>query len=70
MQDPVGAGQPEQVAEDAAARWLALPNVVAVGGSWLAPAAEVERGEWDAITERARRAMQRLGGGDDTEGTR
>lgn len=48
------------IAEDAVARWLALPNVVAVGGSWLAPAAEVERGDWDAITDRARRAMARL----------
>ena len=58
------------IAEDAAARWLALPNVVAVGGSWLAPAAEVERGAWDAITARARRAMQRLGERADREETR
>ncbi len=37
--------------------YLALPNVVAVGGSWLAPAADVAAGRWDAITERARAAM-------------
>lgn len=37
--------------------YLALPNVVAVGGSWLAPAAEVAAGDWAAITARARRAM-------------
>jgi 2-dehydro-3-deoxyphosphogluconate aldolase/(4S)-4-hydroxy-2-oxoglutarate aldolase len=37
--------------------YLALPNVLAVGGSWLAPAADVQAGRWDAITERARRAM-------------
>ena len=58
------------IAEDAAARWLALPNVVAVGGSWLAPAAEVDRGDWDAITGRARRAMERLGAHPDTEEAR
>lgn len=48
------------IGEDAIGEWLALPNVVAVGGSWLAPAAEMERGDWAAITARARRAMQRL----------
>jgi 2-dehydro-3-deoxyphosphogluconate aldolase/(4S)-4-hydroxy-2-oxoglutarate aldolase len=37
--------------------YLALPNVVAVGGSWLAPAADVAAGRWDAITERAASAM-------------
>ena len=48
------------IAEDRIAAWLEQPNVVAVGGSWLAPAAEVERGAWDAITERAKRAMAGL----------
>ena len=38
--------------------YLALPNVVAVGGSWLAPAALVRAGDWAAITERARQAIQ------------
>lgn len=37
--------------------YLALPNVLAVGGSWLAPPAEVAAGAWDAITGRARRSM-------------
>jgi len=37
--------------------YLALPNVVAVGGSWLAPAADVASGNWDAITGRAHKAM-------------
>ena len=37
--------------------YLALPNVVAVGGSWLAPAADVAAMRWDAITARAERAM-------------
>jgi 2-dehydro-3-deoxyphosphogluconate aldolase/(4S)-4-hydroxy-2-oxoglutarate aldolase len=37
--------------------YLALPNVVAVGGSWLAPNADVEAGDWQTITGRARHAM-------------
>ncbi|MBI1209445.1 MAG: bifunctional 4-hydroxy-2-oxoglutarate aldolase/2-dehydro-3-deoxy-phosphogluconate aldolase [Azospirillum sp.] len=40
-----------------AAEWLALPNVVAVGGSWLTPAADIRAGNWAAITERAHRAI-------------
>lgn len=45
--------------------YLALPNVVAVGGSWIAPAAEVAAGAWSRITERAREA-RRLAGLDPT----
>ena len=37
--------------------YLSLPSVVAVGGSWLAPPAEVAAGAWDAITSRAKRSM-------------
>lgn len=44
------------IGEDNAAEWLAVPNVTAVGGSWLTPVAEVQAGRWDAISERARRA--------------
>ena len=40
--------------------WLAQPNVVAVGGSWLTPAADVRAGAWDAITERVRRTLSQL----------
>ena len=40
--------------------YLALPNVVAVGGSWLAPAADMEAANWQAITGRAKRAMDAL----------
>lgn len=43
--------------------YLALPNVVAVGGSWLAPAADVAAGNWDAITGRAQKAMALIKGG-------
>ncbi len=49
--------------EQNAADWLAQPNVVAVGGSWLTPAAEVAAGQWDAITTRAARSTERLAGG-------
>jgi 2-dehydro-3-deoxyphosphogluconate aldolase/(4S)-4-hydroxy-2-oxoglutarate aldolase len=48
------------ISEEQTAAWLKLPNVLAVGGSWLAPADEVARGDWDAITTRARRAMAAL----------
>ena len=44
------------------AAYLALPNVVAVGGSWLAPAGDVESGNWKAITARASRAMALITG--------
>ena len=34
---------------DLARDYLALPNVFAVGGSWVAPRALVESGDFDAI---------------------
>ena len=40
--------------------WLALPNVVAVGGSWLAPPEDVRACAWDAIRTRAAAAVARL----------
>lgn len=40
--------------------YLALPNVLAVGGSWLAPPAEIRAGNWPAITARARLATVSL----------
>lgn len=39
-----------------AAEFLALPNVVCVGGSWLAAPALMREGRWDAITQLAREA--------------
>lgn len=48
------------VGEDNFADWLELPNVSAVGGSWLAPSADIRAGNWSAITERARRAVTKL----------
>jgi len=50
------------ITEDNAAEWLAQPNVVAVGGSWLTPAAEIAASRWDAIRERAQRTRARLEG--------
>lgn len=39
-----------------AADYLALPNVVCVGGSWVAPPDAVRAGDWGRITELARAA--------------
>jgi 2-dehydro-3-deoxyphosphogluconate aldolase / (4S)-4-hydroxy-2-oxoglutarate aldolase len=39
-----------------APEFLALANVVCVGGSWLTPAEVVARGDWAAITQLARQA--------------
>jgi 2-dehydro-3-deoxyphosphogluconate aldolase/(4S)-4-hydroxy-2-oxoglutarate aldolase len=36
-----------------AADYLALPNVVCVGGSWVAPPEAVRAGDWGRITELA-----------------
>jgi 2-dehydro-3-deoxyphosphogluconate aldolase/(4S)-4-hydroxy-2-oxoglutarate aldolase len=36
--------------------YLALPNVIAVGGSWVAPKAAVDAGDWRQITDLARAA--------------
>jgi 2-dehydro-3-deoxyphosphogluconate aldolase/(4S)-4-hydroxy-2-oxoglutarate aldolase len=41
-----------------AARWLALPNVICVGGSWLAPRKLIQAGQWDAITALATETSQ------------
>lgn len=56
------------VSEGNMAAYLALPNVVAVGGSWLAPPAMVASGEWAAITERARGAMRAATGREQAKG--
>jgi 2-dehydro-3-deoxyphosphogluconate aldolase/(4S)-4-hydroxy-2-oxoglutarate aldolase len=37
--------------------YLELPNVALVGGSWLAPRAALEQGDWAAITALARATM-------------
>lgn len=45
---PTGGISPANAAE-----FLALSNVVCVGGSWLVPASAVESGNWSLITELA-----------------
>jgi 2-dehydro-3-deoxyphosphogluconate aldolase/(4S)-4-hydroxy-2-oxoglutarate aldolase len=40
-----------------AAQWLAHKKVLAVGGSWVAPSADIKAGAWAAIEERARAAV-------------
>ena len=37
-----------------ASEFLALPNVVCVGGSWIVPADAMVKGEWDKITQLAK----------------
>nr|WP_315496615.1 bifunctional 4-hydroxy-2-oxoglutarate aldolase/2-dehydro-3-deoxy-phosphogluconate aldolase [uncultured Rhodoferax sp.] len=37
-----------------APEFLALPNVVCVGGSWIVPADAMVKGEWDKITQLAK----------------
>jgi 2-dehydro-3-deoxyphosphogluconate aldolase/(4S)-4-hydroxy-2-oxoglutarate aldolase len=52
------------IGESNAATWLAEANVVAVGGSWLCPAADVRSGNWSGITaicERTMKMLQRQG---------
>jgi 2-dehydro-3-deoxyphosphogluconate aldolase / (4S)-4-hydroxy-2-oxoglutarate aldolase len=48
------------IAEANAASWLAEPNVVAVGGSWLCPAADIRSGNWAGITAICNRTMKLL----------
>lgn len=38
---------------ESAPSYLALPNIICVGGSWIAPDADVAEGNWDAIRARA-----------------
>ena len=45
---PTGGVTPENARD-----YLALPNVVCAGGSWIAPSSLVKAGKWDEIEERA-----------------
>lgn len=40
-----------------ALRYLALPNVLTVGGSWMLPKLAIDSGQWDEIERRARAAV-------------
>jgi 2-dehydro-3-deoxyphosphogluconate aldolase / (4S)-4-hydroxy-2-oxoglutarate aldolase len=48
------------IGEANAATWLAEPNVVAVGGSWLCPTAEIRAGNWAGITAICQRTLKAL----------
>ena len=52
---PTGGVTPEN-----AKTYLALPNTRCVGGSWIAPKALIDAGDWDKITQIARRAADLL----------
>lgn len=46
------------VSPDNAESYLKLPNVACAGGSWVAPAAMMEAGDWGGIEQLARAASQ------------
>ncbi|MEO1658184.1 MAG: bifunctional 4-hydroxy-2-oxoglutarate aldolase/2-dehydro-3-deoxy-phosphogluconate aldolase [Pseudomonadota bacterium] len=48
---PTGGIQVDQVAD-----YIALPNVMCVGGSWVAPKSAIAAGDWSTIESNARRA--------------
>lgn len=50
---PTGGITPENARD-----YLSLPNVVCVGGSWVAPKAMVDAGDWDGITRLAQEACK------------
>lgn len=53
---PTGGVSPANVGD-----YLALPNVVCVGGSWVAPADKLAAGDFAAVTELARAASRLRG---------
>lgn len=46
------------ISAETAPDFLALPSVVAVGGSWLTPKQSVEAGDWQQITALARASLE------------
>jgi 2-dehydro-3-deoxyphosphogluconate aldolase / (4S)-4-hydroxy-2-oxoglutarate aldolase len=46
------------IGEANAAVWLAEPNVLAVGGSWLCPPADIRAGNWTGISAMCARALK------------
>ena len=49
---PTGGVNPQNVKE-----YLAQPNVIACGGSWLCPAADMTAGNWERITALAKECV-------------
>jgi 2-dehydro-3-deoxyphosphogluconate aldolase / (4S)-4-hydroxy-2-oxoglutarate aldolase len=48
------------VSMDNLADWLAIPEVAAVGGTWIATRADIAAGKWSKITANARAAVARV----------
>lgn len=48
------------VSAENAGDYLALKNVIAVGGSWVATQADVESGDWKGISRKAREALSAI----------
>jgi len=48
------------IGEANAVSWLAEPNVLAVGGSWICPPADIRAGNWAGITAMCTRTMKLL----------
>ncbi len=46
------------ISAEKAPNYLVLPNVACVGGSWIAPKAAIEAGDWAKIEANARNAAQ------------
>ncbi len=46
------------ITPDSAPRYLGLPNVACIGGSWMVNRASIAAGDWPAITEAARQAAE------------
>lgn len=40
--------------------WLTMPEVRAVGGTWIASKADIAAGNWTSITQNARQAVERV----------
>jgi 2-dehydro-3-deoxyphosphogluconate aldolase / (4S)-4-hydroxy-2-oxoglutarate aldolase len=51
------------ITEANAAEWLSEPSVLAVGGSWICPAALIRAGDWAGITAMCARTMKSLSRG-------
>ncbi len=49
------------ITADNMTEYLALPNVVCVGGSWLAPLEQIKAGNWDTIRRLAEETVSRAG---------
>ncbi len=54
---PLGGVSPENLIS-----YSSSPDVLAVGGSWLAPRSAVENGDWAAIEQLARQAVELVNG--------